>query len=99
MADRKKLEPRDIEQRLASVRGWNVAHGKLHKEFQFENFVQAFGFMSSVALIAESMNHHPEWSNVYNRVTVDLNTHSAGGISDMDFEFARRVDALGHPRS
>jgi 4a-hydroxytetrahydrobiopterin dehydratase len=80
------------------VRGWSVANGKLHKEFRFENFVQAFGFMSSVALIAESMNHHPEWFNVYNKVTVDLNTHSAGGITDLDFEFAKRVDALERPR-
>jgi len=99
MAERKKLESPDIDQRLGSVRGWTVANGKLHKEFQFENFVQAFGFMSSVALIAESMNHHPEWSNVYNKVSVDLNTHSAGGISELDFEFARKDDALERPRS
>ncbi|RPH36437.1 4a-hydroxytetrahydrobiopterin dehydratase [bacterium] len=99
MTERKKLESRDIDQRLGGVRGWTVANGKLHKEFQFEDFVQAFGFMSSVALIAESMNHHPEWSNVYNKVKVDLNTHSAGGISELDFEFARKVDALERPRS
>ena len=98
MAERKKLEPRDVNEQLGRVRGWSVAHGKLHKEFQFETFVQAFGFMSSVALIAESMNHHPEWSNVYNKVTIDLNTHSAGGITDLDFEFAGKVDALGQPR-
>jgi 4a-hydroxytetrahydrobiopterin dehydratase len=61
--------------------------------------VQAFGFMSSVALIAESMNHHPEWCNVYNKVTVDLSTHSAGGISELDFAFARKVDALDRSRS
>jgi 4a-hydroxytetrahydrobiopterin dehydratase len=99
MAEHRKLEPRDIDARLAGVRGWTIANGKLHKEFQFENFVQAFGFMSSVALIAESMNHHPEWFNVYNKVTVDLNTHSAGGISELDFEFAGKVDALERPRS
>jgi 4a-hydroxytetrahydrobiopterin dehydratase len=99
MAEHRKLEPRDINARLASVRGWTIANGKLHKEFQFEDFVQAFGFMSSVALIAESMNHHPEWFNVYNKVTVDLNTHSAGGISELDFEFAGKVDALERPRS
>jgi 4a-hydroxytetrahydrobiopterin dehydratase len=99
MAEHKKLEPRDVDARLARVRGWTVANGKLHKEFQFDNFVQAFGFMSSVALIAESMNHHPEWFNVYNKVTVDLNTHSAGGISELDFEFAGKVDALERPRS
>src|SRR5512135_1297537 len=99
MAERKKLESRDIEQKLKGVHGWAVANGKLHKEFQFEDFVQAFGFMSSVALIAQSMDHHPEWFNVYNKVTIDLNTHSAGGISDLDFEFARKVDALGRTHS
>src|SRR5512135_2541431 len=99
MAERKKLEPRDIDQRLGSLHGWSVANGKLHKEFQFESFVQAFGFMSSVALIAESMNHHPEWFNVYNKVAIDLNTHSAGGISDLDFEFAGKVDALDRSHS
>jgi 4a-hydroxytetrahydrobiopterin dehydratase len=98
MAERKKLEVRDVNERLGKVRGWSVAHGKLHKEFEFETFVHAFGFMSSVALIAESMNHHPEWSNVYNKVTIDLNTHSAGGITDLDFEFAGKVDALGQPQ-
>lgn len=97
MAERKKLAPRDIDQRLGSLHGWSVADDKLHREFQFKDFVQAFGFMSSVALIAESMNHHPEWFNVYNKVTIDLNTHSAGGISDLDFEFARKVDALERP--
>jgi 4a-hydroxytetrahydrobiopterin dehydratase len=99
MADRTKLESRDIDQRLGSIRGWTVANGKLHKEFHFQNFVQAFGFMSSVALIAESMNHHPEWFNVYNNVTMDLNTHSAGGITDLDFEFAGKVDALEWSRT
>ncbi len=99
MAERKKLESRDIEQKLKGLHGWTVANEKLHKEFQFEDFVQAFGFMSSVALIAQSMDHHPEWFNVYNKVTVDLNTHSAGGISDLDFEFARKVDALERSRT
>jgi 4a-hydroxytetrahydrobiopterin dehydratase len=99
MAEREKLESRDIDQLLGVVRGWTVANGKLHKDFQFEDFVHAFGFISSVALIAESMNHHPEWSNVYNKVAIDLNTHSAGGISRLDFEFARKVDALERAQS
>jgi 4a-hydroxytetrahydrobiopterin dehydratase len=94
MTERKMLEPKDIDQLLGIVRGWTVTNGKLHKDFQFEDFIQAFGFMSSVALIAESMNHHPAWSNVYNKVAIDLNTHSEGGISRLDFEFARKVDAL-----
>lgn len=92
----KKLADAEIQQRLAQVNGWTVQDGKLHKEFQFDTFVTAFGFMTQLALIAESMNHHPEWFNVYNRVTIDLMTHDAGGISELDFEWALRADALSN---
>lgn len=94
MADRRKLQAGEIEEQLRSLNGWTVVNGKLHKEFKFGDFVGAFGFMSSVALIAESMNHHPDWSNVYNRVTIELITHDLGGISTFDIEFARRVEKL-----
>ena len=89
-----KLTDVEISTQLQELSGWTVENEKLHKEFQFDSFVEAFGFMASVALIAESMNHHPEWFNVYNRVTVDLATHDAGGISALDFELAKKVDAL-----
>ena len=89
-----KLTDAEINAQLEGISGWTVENEKLHKEFQFDSFVEAFGFMASVALIAESMNHHPEWFNVYNRVTVDLATHDAGGISALDFELAKKVDAL-----
>jgi 4a-hydroxytetrahydrobiopterin dehydratase len=89
-----KLTNAEINAQLEGISGWTVENEKLHKEFQFDSFVEAFGFMASVALIAESMNHHPEWFNVYNRVTVDLATHDAGGISALDFELAKKVDAL-----
>jgi len=89
-----KLTDAEINAQLEEVSGWTVENEKLHKEFQFDSFVEAFGFMASVALIAESMNHHPEWFNVYNRVTVDLATHDAGGISALDFELAQKIDAL-----
>ena len=89
-----KLTDVEISAQLEGISGWTVENEKLHKEFQFDSFVEAFGFMASVALIAESMNHHPEWFNVYNRVTVDLATHDAGGISVLDFELAKKVDAL-----
>ena len=89
-----KLTDAEISARLEGISGWTVENEKLHKEFQFDSFVEAFGFMASVALIAESMNHHPEWFNVYNRVTVDLATHDAGGISALDFELAKKIDAL-----
>ena len=68
--------------------------GKLHKDYAFDAFVEAFGFMSRVGLIAEKMNHHPEMFNVYNRVTIDLITHDVDGISDLDIELAKRIDRL-----
>ncbi len=89
-----KLTDAEINAQLEELSGWTVENEKLHKEFQFNSFVEAFGFMASVALSAESMNHHPEWFNVYNRVTVDLATHDAGGISALDFELAKKIDAL-----
>jgi 4a-hydroxytetrahydrobiopterin dehydratase len=88
------LADRDLAAALAELRGWTVVNGKLHREFQFKNFVEAFGFMTTVALIAERLNHHPEWSNVYHRVVIDLVTHDAGGITSVDVEFARAVNRL-----
>jgi 4a-hydroxytetrahydrobiopterin dehydratase len=73
---------------------WQLAGGKLHKGFRFPDFVAAFGFMTRAALVAERMDHHPEWLNVYNRVEVDLSTHDAGGITALDFELARRMEEL-----
>lgn len=93
--ERKKLTGQEIADGLKNLPGWNVANGKLHKEFKFRDFKQAFGFMASVALIAESMDHHPDWSNVYNRVVIDLVTHDLGGISTLDLEFARKLEELG----
>ena len=87
-----KLNDAEINAELANLSGWVVENGKLHKQFQFNSFVEAFGFMTRVALVAESMNHHPEWSNVYNRVTINLMTHDAGGISALDFELAKQAD-------
>ena len=87
-----KLNDTEIDAELDNLSGWTVVNGKLHKQFQFSSFVEAFGFMARVALAAESMNHHPEWLNVYNRVTIDLMTHDAGGISALDFELAKRAD-------
>jgi 4a-hydroxytetrahydrobiopterin dehydratase len=79
---------------MSSIPGWTVANGKLHREFKFDDFVAAFGFMTSCALVAEKSDHHPEWFNVYNRVTVDLSTHDAGGITDNDFALAATMSKL-----
>ena len=79
---------------LNSLQGWEVRDGKLHKRFEFADFVEAWGFMSRVALVAQSMDHHPDWTNVYKRVDVDLQTHDAGGITTLDFKLASKMDQL-----
>jgi 4a-hydroxytetrahydrobiopterin dehydratase len=79
---------------LKGLKGWSVQGGMLHRELTFGDFVEAFGFMASTALIAEGLNHHPDWSNVYNKVVIDLSTHSEGGITGFDVEFAKRVDQI-----
>ena len=73
---------------------WTIENDKLHKDFQFANFIEAFGFMTRVALVAESLNHHPEWFNVYRKVSVDLTTHEAGGITELDFQLAAEMEKL-----
>lgn len=92
MARPKALETAEIEAKMADLKGWVLEGGKLHREFQFANFVEAFGFMASVALVAEKMDHHPEWSNVYGRVSVDLTTHDAGGLTALDFALAAAMN-------
>jgi 4a-hydroxytetrahydrobiopterin dehydratase len=94
MPDRKKLVEQDILYRMTNLKDWKYLDGKLRKEFQFPDFVKAFGFMSSVALLAESLNHHPNWSNVYNKVIIELYTHDADGITEYDFTLAERIDAV-----
>ena len=89
-----KLSDAEIEVRLNDVDGWRIANGKLNREFKFANFVEAFGFMTSAAIEAEKMNHHPEWFNVYSKVVVDLMTHEAGGITELDFALAGRMNEL-----
>lgn len=89
-----RLRDEQVSAALAGLSGWELANGKLHREFKFGSFVEAFGFMSRVALVAERMDHHPEWFNVYNRVVIDLSTHDCDGISDRDFELAGTIDKL-----
>jgi len=88
------LSDSEIADALVELRGWERVGDHLHRELTFPDFARAFGFMASVAVVAERMNHHPEWSNVYNRVTIDLTTHDAGGLTEFDVDFARAVDAL-----
>lgn len=89
-----KLTDAEVGERLAQIPGWNLVAGKLHRSFECKDFVTAFGNMTRVALVAESMNHHPEWFNVYNKVVIDLNTHSVKGISDLDFKLAGKISEI-----
>ena len=79
---------------MENLPGWNLDDEKLYKELEFKNFIDAFGFMTKVAITAEKMNHHPEWFNVYNKVQIHLTTHEAGGISENDVNLARKIDTL-----
>ena len=92
--NKNKLSKREITAGLRNLRGWTVVKGSLHRMFEFKDFTQAFGFMKRVALAADRMDHHPDWSNAYNKVTIDLSTHSAGGLTKNDFELAQKIQKI-----
>jgi 4a-hydroxytetrahydrobiopterin dehydratase len=83
-----------LEAHLSAHPAWSLVDGKLHRELRFPSFIEAFGFMTRAALVAQSMDHHPEWSNVYGTVVIDLTTHSAGGITENDLELSNALDEL-----
>jgi 4a-hydroxytetrahydrobiopterin dehydratase len=89
-----QLPHKEIEKHLKDLSGWAVIEGKLHKEFIFDDFSQAFDFMTRAVSHIDKMNHHPEWFNVYNKVIVDLTTHDAGGITDNDIKLAKTLNSL-----
>lgn len=91
-----KLSGEARAQALATLQGWTVTDGRdaIAKTFAFKDFNQAFGFMTRAALVAEKLDHHPEWSNVYNRVQVTLTTHDAGGLTELDVKLARAMDGF-----
>lgn len=90
----KKMTAAQIAAALPKLAGWKVKAGKLHREYKFPDFQRAMDFMQSAVAGIDKMNHHPEWANVYNRVTVDLNTHDAGGITAKDFELGELLEGL-----
>ena len=94
MCKAKKLSESEIASHMSKLPKWKIESGKLHREYKFADFVQAFGFMTSAALVAESMNHHPEWFNVFSTVKIDLTTHDCGGISERDFALAEKMEEL-----
>ena len=89
-----KLTAVNLAAALASLPGWSVVKGKLHREYKFPDFVHAFGFMATAAISVEKLDHHPEWFNVYNQVTVDLTTHDSGGITARDVTLAKLLDGV-----
>ena len=86
-----RLSEKEVFAELEKLPGWSIAQGKLHRVFEFRDFRQAFAFMTGVALAAEALNHHPDWSNSWNKVVIDLMTHSAGGLTKNDFELAGKI--------
>jgi 4a-hydroxytetrahydrobiopterin dehydratase len=93
---REKLGHAAVEEALKTLKNWTPAAdgGSISREFVFRNFSEAFAFMTRSALAAEKLNHHPEWSNVYKTVSVTLSTHDAGGLTELDFDLARRMDGF-----
>lgn len=85
---------KEAEKELSKIKGWSFQNDGIEKGFEFKDFVEAFGFMARVALLAEKANHHPEWSNVYNKVQIRLTTHDAGGVTDRDFKLAGGIEGL-----
>ncbi len=89
-----KLSVEEVASGLEALPGWSLVDEKLNREFRFPDFAEAFGFMTSAAICSEKMNHHPEWFNVYNKVIVELTTHDASGITELDFKLARKMNKL-----
>ena len=87
-----QLSEGELERDLSEIPEWEMKAGKLHREIKFDDFSEAFSFMTRAAIVSEKMNHHPEWSNVYNIVTIDLTTHDAGGVTQLDINWAKKVD-------
>jgi 4a-hydroxytetrahydrobiopterin dehydratase len=88
------LSNKQLNECLEDLDGLSIENEKLSKTFKFSSFIQAFGFMTQVAITSETMDHHPEWSNVYNRVEINLVTHSEGGITKLDIELAIKIDSI-----
>jgi len=96
-SERRRLDADEVAAALESLPGWAVVGQKLRREYAFGEFVRAWAFMSAAALVIQRMDHHPEWSNVYDRVTVELVTHDLRGISTRDTELAAKLEALAAP--
>lgn len=90
-----KLGEKEIGYQLSKInKEWSLKNQSIKRDFKFKNFIQAFSFMMAVALLVEKANHHPDWSNVYNKVTIELNTHEADGLTMKDFDLAKQIDLV-----
>jgi 4a-hydroxytetrahydrobiopterin dehydratase len=92
-----KLSEQEIEKRLLRFPDWEYYDDAIHAEFEFENFKDCFSAMSRIAFECEALNHHPDWSNVYNVLTISLSTHSANGVTDLDFKLAEAIETIVEP--
>lgn len=92
-----KLSDHDIEKRLLRFPEWDYFDNALHAEFEFENFKDCFSAMSRIAFECEALNHHPDWSNTYNVLTISLSTHSANGVTNLDFKLAEAIESIVEP--
>lgn len=92
-----KLSEHEIEKRLLRFPDWEYYDDAIHAEFEFENFKDCFSAMSRIAFECEALNHHPDWSNVYNVLTISLSTHSAHGVTDLDFKLAEAIETIVEP--
>jgi len=90
----KRLTDAEIAEHMLALPGWELGTDRIRREFRFKDFVEAFGWMTSVAIVAETMNHHPEWRNVWATVEVELSTHDAGGLTELDMKLAAKMDEL-----
>jgi len=89
-----KLSNEEIQQALSTLDGWSFKNNNIEKQFQFRDFVEAFGTMTRIAILAEKMNHHPEWTNVYNKLSIKLSTHDEGGVTEKDIELAKQIESI-----
>jgi len=92
--ERSKLNEAEVDEALEGITGWKLEKDRLIKEFKFDNFFDAFSAMTKGAMLSEKLNHHPEWTNVYSSLRIELSTHDAGGITQLDFKWAREFDRL-----
>jgi len=90
----KKLSASETKKHLKELTGWTLDNNFIQKDFEFKDFLEAFGFLSRIAVLSEKLNHHPNWSGVYNKVQIKLQTHDAGGITAKDIELAKKIEAL-----